>query len=698
VGKVIARVLALSLLSFSFVSSGAEKIDLMIDKPLPLRFSKPAWRQIYTEVSEHPAIADLTIDPKPERGSKQEAFLKHYLKHIKPMGEKLAKMGAQYRGLKLLLDSGLEVSDGEKARWTKQINAILTKWAEIETDEKRKQAILEWGRLAEGLSGDMPEEARDSAKEIELESYPESHRDQVKELNVLDQQIEDIANNLSTKDVAIKLEQEANQVINDFYSGNTPLAEAAAKLEDLSRRGTSAYGKELIEKAGEQLQRSAVLRTELAQSKGFATWADLSLARQGLAHSAEFQNPSMLLKFLYGLLAATNDAARKVYEQGAKKHGLKLEELRPSAQYFLLPPADFNLYGYFSQKKITLIWREAMADAGFTPAYTRRVLIDEFPRPGKQGHAYMFPARLPSLSKVRINGHTLNGDDVPANSPLWVKPVTAIVQNFNDDDVDNLRTMFHEGGHAIEYAAQRPEKSYPHSSSYAETHSTTMEYFTVDRDFVKNYAMKPDGTRPSDALIDKYLGEKSINDLLSFRGNVAQAILDIELWQYDYTQPGARKIWERVSELNVKLRPLTRFVPLPEDLVEEVSHSYFRTGHFYGGRVSYFGYVLAEVAAGMINHYVLDKLEEQTGRRTLFKQPGMAKLLLPLYENGNSLPFPTSIEKYTSREFSADEFAKELNERVEEALNRDSARSINSAGVECGSWLNEGGHPLPTDN
>ncbi len=669
--KSLLKACSSLFLAFICLSASSASPTPVIDKPLPAEFSKEAARQIYFAIISNPQIAPLTISPKSVKGSKQEIFLEYFKKYIEPKAREGAIYSAKYAGLKLLLDSGLENSAEEKLKWEKELEEVLEWYGASEADEDVKKHTLQLAKLAEGLSGEMADSAREGAEMVELQMYPESSKSQAQEDNVLSQQIAQIANLLASKDNAIKLRPEYNQVRAKFYSGELSFQEAGDKLEALTLKMGGAIGEELIEQAGDKLQRLAAVRSELAKVKGFPYWAEFAVAKQSRAHAPGLRTADELLKFLYGLLETTKEAGRKIYELEAKKRGMKLADLRPAHQSLLLPPAEELLNGYFPRQNIVSLWRQTMRESGFPKSLIERIFIDPFPRDGKQGHAYMFPARTPYQREDILNGQTLNAVSYPSNSPVWKKAVTAIVQNFSDDNVDSTETMFHEGGHGLDYASHRLGFRSYRSASAAETHSTTMEHFLADYSFIRSAAIKLDGSRPSEEVIRTYIKNRALGDLIGFRGNVAQAIFDIELWQYDYSQPGAQKLWERAIEINAKLRLLSRNVALPADLVRPFGMQMFSTDHYYSGSVRYFGYTLAAVSAGMMAEYLLDTLEAKTGRRSLHKQPAIAILLKPIYEKGLERPFPEAVEQISGKKFAPEEYAKGLIRKVDEALKPD---------------------------
>jgi hypothetical protein len=63
----------------------------------------------------------------------------------------------------------------------------------------------------------------------------------------------------------------------------------------------------------------------------------------------------------------------------------------------------------------------------------------------------------------------------------------------------------------------------------------------------------------------------------------------------------------------------------------------------------------------MVVNKLLDRLQAKTGRRSLNRQPSLARMWRQgLMEKGFEKPFPESIEEFTGKEFSATEFIRSL--------------------------------------
>ncbi|NCN40104.1 hypothetical protein GW916_02540 [bacterium] len=285
------------------------------------------------------------------------------------------------------------------------------------------------------------------------------------------------------------------------------------------------------------------------------------------------------------------------------------------------------------------------------------------PRQKKNSHAYMRPIQTPFPKSLVIDGKSLDPAELPDSQ--WNPSFIYILQNYDDDGLADLVTAFHEGGHALDYSYQRDSLGYSSAYGYAETHSTTMESFTQDLEFLLAHGKTRDGKKLTKERAELFINRATISELLGLRGNVENAIFDILLWDYDYKN-GKELFTDRALRLSREMEEKYSAIPWPKDLKGfEPGHSNFVTGHFRSGSVRYFGYVLAEVSAAQMTEALLDRLEKETGRRSLYKQPMIATWLGEgIYRNGFKVPFPESVVGFSGKSFSPESFTKSLNERV----------------------------------
>lgn len=637
----------------------------LLESNLPTDFSEAQWRQALKELAQLPASEPTQVIGPIDTSKPSGKFLRFFLDEIEPVLIQSEKWENVYWAHMVLLDSGLFRSQSEKDRWETQKAAAEAFFDQLSTDDVWHQKIIQWGQLAGDLSGQLADAAREMAKIQELNHYPSSHKALVERETRLSSQIRQAASTLKAIPVAQKNDAAYQVAELSYYQGKSSFDQASRKMEELQKVGSRLIGQELLQTQKDALLEMPKLKTQLAQSKGFKNWAELELARQSNNYSTPFKTAEGLLQFLYDLLSKTDDVAQAIYKKAAAKHGKSLNEIRPTELALLLPPADSLMHGVFQPQDMVRVWRETMYESGFSDQQIRRILVDAYPRANKWSHAYMAPVKMASIKKSIVDAATLNYMVPESAHEGWTLPVTAIVQNLTDPSIDSLRTMFHEGGHGLDFATQRNFGVTHRSAGYAETHSTTMEYFLVDRSFLLRKGRGKDGSRISEKAVDRYINEKKILEIIYLRASILQSILDIELWNYDYTAPGSQTIWERAEDLQIRLRERVRFAKMPSDLKDLYRDILFSTDHFYGGSVRYFGYVLASVAARLVYDHALNHLETTTGRRSLDQQPLLASILLPIYRRGPSLTFPASIELPTGMTFDAATYSRFV---VEEAM------------------------------
>jgi len=207
-----------------------------------------------------------------------------------------------------------------------------------------------------------------------------------------------------------------------------------------------------------------------------------------------------------------------------------------------------------------------------------------------------------------------------------------------------------------------------------------MEHFLRDREFLLANGRTRDGEPLTENLIESYIQEEEVGDLYSMRANVRASLFDIELWDVDYTQPGVDFV-DQAIHVASRLRERTNFNPVPEDLKEPMGYSHFVTGHFYDGSVRYFGYVLAEVSASLVMTKASQILQENTGRNSLYQQPGLARILIEgLYKEGMTKPFPQSIESFIQGPYSPKAYAQDLIRRLNDSPVRENKKQAHFCG------------------
>lgn len=644
--------------------AGFTSLFLIAATPLPKDDFDPAKARLQLlALLDQFVPTTIKVDPAAVPGSPQDELIKYYQQNLQAKDEQTSRLNLIDSVYTQLIDAGLYTNDAEQADWQKKMQDAEAQLAALSTDDQLGKDRLKLGELAANLPGEFARVARMNAEQQTFTQFPPSMRNLLVEQSKIQDEITVIANKSPAKAAFEKSAPATAQTLMAYFAGKISLPEATQKLEDLQQNGELAYGKDVVETAKAQLNRNAVINTILAKSKGFKTHADFKVASQAIALADQFKTKDKLLKFLYGILDSTDAVTKRFYDLRAKQLGLGSgANLRPSQLTLMGFPTYLLVRDYFPRERHATIWKQTMIENGFPPSVLDHLILDVFPRAKKNSHAYMDPIQTPTPYVLTLNGSTL--EPQPSSDDNWSKASIYILENFNDDGVADLTTAFHEGGHFLDYSFQRDPLGYPRAYGYAETHSTTMEYFSEDREFLLAHGETRDGVKIPEAVVDLYLKRRALSDLAAFRGNVQQAIYDIEVWDYDY-EAGPLTFTERAAQVAEKIRRRAEFVAWPADQKLGPEYGYFITPHFRTGEVQYFGYVLAAVSAGLMKDSLYEKLKATTGRASFYRQPTMAKMLIDgIYTDGFVQPFPVSVEKFTGKKFSPDNFAAGLIKRV----------------------------------
>lgn len=600
---------------------------------------------------------EIIIEPSPLPGSQEEAFINFYFQHIKPVHDRLSPMWLAYSVYNQLFDAGLYTSAEERDLFQKKSLEIMAEVNKLSSDPKWEELQLKWGQLAEGLPGELAQTARQNASQLKFSQYSPEFLPVLNQIDTFDQEIDKIVN---TSPFMIGYQQgmaKSSNTLRQFFAGEISFATAATQLEEISLNGSLAFGHDIVTKAQTQLNERAKLLSRLAKTKGFKTHAQMRVAAQGIAHVPQFQDKDSLLQFLWSLLEQTEPVMREYYELRAMTVAKRpLQSLNSYERRLLGNPTNLLVRDYFPSEKLVEIWRRTMLESGFREADLAQIIVDAYPRENKNNHAYMRAILTPSPGIIKINGRNLAQVEISDWQPAFIY----ILQNFVMDGLSQLSTGFHEGGHGFDYAYQRDAFGLPRAYGYSETHSTTLETFMEDKEFILASGETREGLKITPEVVDLYLKRKAVLNIEGFRGTVSSTIFDILLWDYDY-ETGDETFIERALKIARELDVKAEFLESDKEHKIDPGYSYFVTNHFYSGMVRNYGYVLAEVSAGLVSEALTERLKALTGRSTWYHQPQIAQILGEgLYRRGFEKPFPETIEQFTGKKFSADTFAQTL--------------------------------------
>lgn len=596
--------------------------------------------------------------PKDEHKRK---FIEMYLNEIHPGLQDSTIVDQIASIFHLLLDSGSENSPQEKQSWKDKYNEYVSKSTFYQVDPVWINKVLAWGKLAEGLEGDLPDFAKRLAKLTELNQFPEDMKPVLDDIYKKLMEYQDAVTNTEASKHLTEYRKGMADTIRQFKAGEISFAQAQEKINGLvTRMGYRYVGAEAVKTHGHLLNEMAVLRSQLAKSKGYKTWTAYQLEATGQGYTPEYRGPEQQRRFLEKWLAQSVPVNRAYYERRIKELGLegRRDTLR-SQHASLLTPEDLALaQPYFPPEKISDIWENAMLNSGFDPKMMKPIILDDLPRPGKNGtNAYMSGTIIPEATHRELDPETLSFKDIGPDT----EGLIYVLQSFRGAGLDELRTGLHElTGHAFEYLNKRADLSTGDGYGYVETPSMTAELFMENAQFLHDNAVAVDGQKPSVAQFQKWLDNSKAAEALGATFRASSALYDINIWDYDYDQPGAKTYVERVFEVAGDIDKRTEVFP---DVEAPVPLDYFwvSTSHFISGNVRNIGYTYASVSVEMMAEYISRRLKEETGNANWSNNPKYADILInEWYKKGWKDLYPTNIEKITGQPYDVEAILKKM--------------------------------------
>lgn len=622
------------------------------------------------------------------------SFLSIFKNEFWPVSLKLGALDEKASLLYVGVDRALYNDAAEKKQWNDQVLQLESEMNGIRSSKEYQDLIKRMSEAAQGLEGELADFARKAYKHQLQSAFTEAELPFQNRLTELQQKIKTIANEAPVSKHLAESEREAIAIEKRRLNGEISFAEATSAIEALRARSGAALGQYVAQNARELLAEAAIIRTKLAQTKGFKNWAEYQTSANEHLYKSGYKTAADRIPFLRELLASTKSAHKAFLEQRAKEvPGVPQEliqdifKLRPSQQSFFSLPTEALISEYFPVENVQEVWRQTMRQSGFSPTAVERINLDSYPRENKQTHAYMLTARSHQPETFIVDGRTMKVT-VPRQLPnRWMPAMIYIVQNMRADGINAYSTGFHEGGHALDYSHRQDVLGKGQDSSYSETHSMTMELFFSDRDFLLSLGKTREGKSIPPEKVDEYIGNSGLNNLASLRGQSLNALFDLELWNHAYVE-GGEDFVSRAARLNRELTKEYMFA-LNGQVVDGIDNAYrmFSTDHFYGGQVRYIGYIYAEMAAKMTYDRLLDILEETTGRRTLLNQPSLAKLLIDgYYKRGFGEPFPGATESFVRSKFDATAAARKFDQSIQLWISsRNAIRTCESIFITSGN-------------
>ncbi|WP_292346910.1 MULTISPECIES: M3 family metallopeptidase [unclassified Methanoregula] len=376
------------------------------------------------------------------------------------------------------------------------------------------------------------------------------------------------------------------------------------------------------------LEQAILLRQSIAKELGYRTWADyrtdgrmaqnssrvmafLGTIREPLKEKCRVEDAELLLfKKETDPLATSVDPWDVSYLEEIQKLRKFDYDENAVKEYF---PADstvqgiFGIYGKlfgirFEEVTGAPVWspdvrlyRALNATGGETVGY---LYLDLYPREGKYGHFATFPL---------ISGRMKDG--------AWSVPVTAIIGNFPAPQgdkpglltMDDIETLFHEGGHAMHYLLTTvPYGTWSGFSTeldFVETPSQTLEEWAWDPvvlDSLSSHYTNSSKKLPPelrdrviagrDAGIGQYYGRILANSLEDMEYHTADGPVDVTAV--------SRRIYSEVTGISQ-----------PEGIHQPASFVHLMSGYDAG----YYGYLWSKVyALEIADEFRRDGMTNQT--------------------------------------------------------------------------------------
>lgn len=632
----------------------------------------------------------LQIDFKSQADPRVKAFLQIFAEEFWPLQAQMETLGEKENLLYGAIDRALYKDKKEQSKWQRMMNQFDHESNAIRTSEKWRGIVQRMGEAAEGLDGDLADLARRAYESQTRAGFEEKELPLLNRLNEIMNEVKTISNSSPVAPLLAGTMRESDAIEAKFVNGTLSFSDAVDQLSALRKSGGAAHGQYIAEKSRELLREAAVIRTKLAQSKGYANWAEFSVAGKERMYAPGYQTPSERILFLQKVLESTKATHRDFLLQRANEvpgtpEALKkdLRGLTSSQASLFMLPTDVLIMDYFPVENVESVWRKTMLDSGFTKTNLDRINLDSYPRDGKQTHAYMLTARGHQPVTFTVDARSLKVKTPRQVAGKWMPALIYIVQNMRSDGTDAYSTAFHEGGHGLDYMYRQDVVGVGQDSSYAETHSMTMEHFFSDPVFLSAMGRTRTGEKIPQEKIEQFLANTAANKLASFRGQALNSLFDLELWNHAYEEGGedfvarALRIQDEMSD-RYMFSNADRF----KDGIDS-RYARFSTDHFYGGSVRYIGYVYAGIAADMSYKKLLDVLETTTGRRTLLNQPSIAGLLTEgYYKRGFAEPFPRATERFTGVKFDPSAAAELVNSSAETWIRQSRTRLVSKRSCE----------------
>jgi hypothetical protein len=653
---------SVSIIVFAVSLAFLPHLNLRAQVPDPEEYRKAERAKMLVILEGGFPDSELVIAKMAEASAAQQAMANYYLKEIRPIERQMHELVFKSSWHSIALDRALYNDESEKKSWEAVKQESADALDAIGNSDSFKAKVKEWARLSEGLTGFLADEARRSWKNIEIASFSENQLPLLREKNELGIKVDAAANESPFGSNMGDVAEQISKIRADYLAHKISIQRAGELVEAQRARGQAGLSRDIAQKVGPEMNRAAVINSILAKSKGYKSWAEYQVAVQAEPYEARFNTVAGRVKFLEEALQSTDALLEELLANLADSDGtMKRGDLRESHVELLSPDADgFGVY--YPVEKIDELWTKTVLGEGFKQGDADHIYRDNFPRPNKYTHGYMNGVNGRTPKAVGLDVSTLNMQLPDSSaSEMWTPANIFIVQNFFSDAMDSVRVAFHEGGHALHFTYEENPFGFPHAYGYVEIHSILQEHFFLDRDFVLATAQTREGKRPTEKEVDDYMRNVKIQEFLTFRIILARALFELKLWDFDY-ENSAQTWTDRAIQLWGEVIARGTGVKGTEGHgVDSTGRGPLNGPHFRAGDIRYIGYSQASIAAYISVEEMRERLLKETGRATFLGQPSMAKNLIEgYYRKGFEHRFPLSVEAFTGKPYSVDDYVQFL--------------------------------------
>lgn len=617
---------------------------------------------------------EISPDGLAQRPRKERLFLDYYLGEVVPIKLEVRRDTALAAVLTTMIDRALYGDEEEKRRWMERKRQLLNGVSATMASDGWRDKIRTLAGLSHGLEGELPSWAERALRDgiIAPEELPLVQRN-----DELDIKIVEVGNGSSVTGNDLSEHAKEKAIIERrFRAGEIALEEAQRRIDALWPKSLHAKGYDVWRRGRDLIDEKAVVLTRRARMRGFSNWADYTFSLRNHTHRQGLRSADDHIRFFTEALEETRESAGELHRTFLQRAGLGEEAIvSEEAMPLLYPEANILLREYFPAEAVDGMWKETMRESGFGDFGFGQITFDSFPREKKQTHAYMSSSlsNIPKTIRIRPGELAL---DVPPLSPDFYHPgLISVVQSVKDSGVFPYEIVFHEGGHALDYAHRENtvilgEDTIFHNEAYAysETASMTMQRFFDDEDFLLAKGVTREGATLDRARVQRFLQARNLLNRLTMRELSLRSLFDVLIWSEAYEEGGPR-FSDRALDIYRKLYDKYFFgrSSLPEGVAR--GHRFFATMHFYSGLILYHGYVYADIAAQMEADYLWNELAKTTGRRTFLRQQTLAPLLIDgQYRRGFARPFPSTTEQMTGQKFHPQRFIDDFRRPVDDFI------------------------------